>query len=123
MPDDGATPRAGPSRASPTTRNGAKMPRKTITRTATAAAATAIVGLSVTLAAPANAINKPEPNGGNGTPAHPVQQAQLAQPANHSRHLDPAQIAAGALGGVTLAGLGLAATTRRRHNRSTPTPA
>ena len=92
----------------------------TITRIATAAAATAIVGMSVTLAAPANAINKHDTGGGNGTPARP---AQLVQPANHSHDLDPAQIAAGALGGITLAGVGFATTVRLRHNRSTPTPA
>jgi hypothetical protein len=85
---------------------------KTITRAA-AGAASGIAGLSLIIAAPANAINKHEPGGGN------VNVAQVAESTYHGRDLDSAQIAAGVLGGIAVTGAGFAASGRlRRHNRS-----
>lgn len=85
---------------------------KIITRIAAGIAAIGIAALPLAIAAPADAINKHE--GGGGT---------IAQPGDEGRELDPAQLAAGALGGITLTGAALAATTRLRRQRdSAPRP-
>lgn len=82
-----------------------------ITRIAAGLGAVGIAALSLAVAAPADAINKHE---GGGT---------IVQPADGGRVLDPAQLAAGALGGITVTAAALAASTRlRRHRDSVPRP-
>ncbi|MFG1820696.1 hypothetical protein ACGFIF_43555 [Kribbella sp. NPDC049174] len=86
------------------------MATETVTRIAAIAATIGIAGLPLTIAAPASAINKPEPGG-------PVQAEPLAPPADSDDgNLDLAQLGAGTLGGIALTGAGFAAAARlRRH--------
>jgi hypothetical protein len=68
------------------------------------------MALSLAIAAPADAINNYE--------------SRHLQPDDRGRDLDPAQLAAGALGGITVTAAALAATTRlRRHRNAAPRPA
>ncbi|WP_433002132.1 hypothetical protein [Kribbella sp. CA-294648] len=90
------------------------MATKTVARVAAIAATIGIAGLPLAIAAPASAINKPEP-GGN---AHKESPALLA---DSDRNLDLAQLGAGTLAGIAMTGAGFAVVARLRHHKPSAT--
>ena len=90
---------------------------KLITRAAAGLAATGIAGLPLIIGTSAHAINEHEAGGGGDT------NGTVALPPPDGRHVDPAQVAAGALGGAVVTGAAFVASTRiRREHGSAPRP-
>ena len=86
---------------------------KLITRFAAGLAATSIAALPLIIGTSAHAINKHEQAGSDTV--------VLTQEAG--RDIEPAQVAAGALGGATITGAAFVAATRlRRYRASAPRP-
>ncbi|TCM33807.1 hypothetical protein [Kribbella sp. VKM Ac-2568] len=91
------------------------MMTKLITRTAAGLAATGIATLPLIIGTSAHAINKHEAGGGGD--------AIVLMPPDNGRHVDPAQVAAGALAGATVTGAAFVASNRiRRVHDSAPRP-
>ena len=89
------------------------MMTKLITRTAAGLAATGIATLPLIIGTSAHAINKHEAGG----------DAIVPMPPANGRHVDPAQVAAGALAGATVTGAAFVASNRiRREHDSAPRP-
>ncbi|MEV6411434.1 hypothetical protein [Kribbella sp. NPDC051718] len=88
---------------------------KAISRIGVIAATVGVVGLPLTISAPANAINKPEPGGSAAfTEADPL-------PADGERPLDLTQLGAGTLGGIAITVAGYTAARRRYRPFTNPT--
>jgi hypothetical protein len=88
------------------------MMTKLITRTAAGLAATGIATLPLIIGTSAHAINKHE-QGGSDT---------IVVPVDTGREVDPAQVAAGALGGAVITGAAFVASPRLRPHDSAPRP-
>lgn len=81
-------------------------------------AATGIATLPLIIGTSAHAINKHE-GGGGGDSSGTV----VLMPPDNGRHVDPAQVAAGALAGATVTGAAFVASNRiRRAHDSAPRP-
>jgi hypothetical protein len=87
------------------------MTRSTLTRLTTTALVTGVAGLA--LAAPAGAMEAPEPGGG-GTVAPAAPTATSTDDSNWL------EISLGALGGLAIAGAGIAAVAGVRHRNAVP---
>lgn len=84
-----------------------------ITRLAAGLAATSIAALPLIIGTSAHAINKHEQGGGDAVILTP----------DTGREVEPAQVAAGALGGAIVTGAAFVASTRlRRYRDSAPRP-
>jgi hypothetical protein len=86
------------------------MTRSTLTRLTTTALVTGVAGLA--LVAPAGAMEAPEPGGGTVAPAAPTTTST-----DDSNWLE---ISLGALGGLAIAGAGIAAVAGVRHRNAVP---
>jgi hypothetical protein len=90
------------------------MTNKVITRIAKCVAAFSIAALPLAAADQAHAINKHELGGDGGI---------VVPASDNGREVNPAQIAAGALGGATVTAAAFVASPRiRRHRDSAPRP-